>query len=133
MRARTDYVVKPFVEDELAARLRALLRRTPLPYRPTIAVGDLIVDRGARSVRVAGLEVPLGATEFRLLEYLAANAGLALTRRADPRTRMGLKTSTDSSNVVDVYVQRGSPQAPPQPACATRITTGGGVGYSLHA
>jgi len=85
----TDYLVKPFVEDELLARLRALLRRGALPIRSTLEVGDLVVDRGARAVRVAGREVTLGATEFRLLEYLAANAGIAVHPRADTRTRVG--------------------------------------------
>ena len=89
--------------EAVLARIRALLRRTPLPYRPTILVGDLVVDRGARSVRVAGLEVPLGATEFRLLEYLAANAGLALTR-VQILGRVWGEDFDGSSNVVDVYV-----------------------------
>ena len=126
-----DYLVKPFVEDELAARLRALLRRTPLPYRPTILVGDLVVDRGARSVRVAGLEVPLGATEFRLLEYLAANAGLALTR-VQILGRVWGEDFDGSSNVVDVYVSAVRRKLAAA-GVRDRITTVWGVGYSLHA
>ena len=126
-----DYLVKPFVEDELAARLRALLRRTPLPYRSTVEVGDLVVDRGARSVRVAGNEVPLGATEFRLLEYLAANAGLALSR-AQILARVWGDDFDGSSNVVDVYVSAVRRKLAAN-GVRDRITTVWGVGYSLHA
>ena len=126
-----DYLVKPFVEDELAARLRALLRRAALPIHSTLAVGDLVVDRGARAVRVAGREVPLGATEFRLLEYLAANAGIAVTR-AQILERVWGDDFDGSSNVVDVYVSavRKKLSAVGAP---DRIATVWGVGYSLHA
>jgi DNA-binding response OmpR family regulator len=126
-----DYLVKPFVEDELAARLRALLRRTPLAFRATIEVGDLVVDLGARAVRVAGREVPLGSTEFRLLEYLASNAGLALTR-AQILERVWGDDFDGSSNVVDVYVSAVRRKLAVVGA-RDRIATVWGVGYSLHA
>jgi DNA-binding response OmpR family regulator len=126
-----DYLVKPFVEDELAARVRALLRRSPLPIRASLAVGDLVVDRGARSVQVAGREVPLGATEFRLLEYLAANAGLALSR-AQILERVWGDDFEGSSNVVDVYVSAVRRKLAAVGA-RDRIATIWGVGYSLHA
>ena len=126
-----DYLVKPFVEAELAARVRALLRRAPLALRPTIEVGDLVVDLGARAVRVAGRDVPLGATEFRLLEYLAANAGLALSR-AQILERVWGDDFDGSSNVVDVYVSAVRRKLAAAGA-RDRITTVWGVGYSLHA
>lgn len=126
-----DYLVKPFVEDELAARLRALLRRAPLPFRSTIDVGDLSIDRGGRSVRVGGREVPLGATEFRLLEYLAANAGIALTR-AQILERVWGEDFDGSSNVVDVYVSAVRRKLAGVGA-RDRISTVWGVGYTLHA
>jgi DNA-binding response OmpR family regulator len=126
-----DYLVKPFVEDELLARLRALLRRGALPVRATLQVGDLVVDRGARSVRVMGREVALGATEFRLLEYLAANAGIALTR-AQILERVWGEDFDGSSNVVDVYVSAVRKKLAAVGA-RDRIATVWGVGYSLHA
>ena len=126
-----DYLVKPFVEDELAARVRALLRRAALPIHATLEVGDLIVDRGARSVRVAGRDVPLGATEFRLLEYLAANAGIAVTR-AQILERVWGDDFDGSSNVVDVYVSSVRKKLAAVGA-RDRIGTVWGVGYSLHA
>jgi DNA-binding response OmpR family regulator len=126
-----DYLVKPFVEDELAARLRALLRRAPLPFRSTIDVGDLSIDRGGRSVRIGGREIPLGATEFRLLEYLASNAGIALTR-AQILERVWGEDFDGSSNVVDVYVSAVRRKLASVGA-RDRISTVWGVGYTLHA
>jgi len=126
-----DYLVKPFVEDELLARLRALLRRGALPIRATLQVGALVVDRGARSVAVGARDVPLGATEFRLLEYLATNAGLALSRRQILEHVWG-DDFDGSSNVVDVYVSTVRRKLA---AAGARdvISTVWGVGYSLHA
>jgi DNA-binding response OmpR family regulator len=125
-----DYLVKPFVEGELLARGRALLRRGSLPIRSTLEIGDLVVDRGARAVRVAGREVTLGATEFRLLEYLATNAGIAVTR-AQILERVWGEDFDGSSNVVDVYVSavRKKLAAVGARDC---IATVWGVGYSLH-
>ena len=75
-----DYMVKPFSPTELAARIRAALRRrevsrTPEPY----AYGDLLIDHAARRVTLAGAPVPLLPLEYRLLAELAANAGRVLT------------------------------------------------------
>ncbi len=125
-----DYLVKPFFEDELAARLRALLRRASLPIRSTIAVGDLLVDCGARSARIAGREVALGGTEFRLLEYLASNAGIAVSR-AQILERVWGEDFDGSSNVVDVYVSAVRRKLAAAGA-RDRITTIWGVGYSLR-
>ncbi len=52
-----DYLVKPFVEEELHARLRALLRRGPMPVRDRYVVGDLVVDSGGRTLEVGGKPV----------------------------------------------------------------------------
>ena len=75
-----DYMVKPFSPTELAARIRAALRRrevsqTPEPY----AHGDLLIDQAARRVTLGGSSVPLLPLEYRLLAELAANAGRVLT------------------------------------------------------
>jgi two-component system OmpR family response regulator len=76
-----DYLVKPFVEEEFAAWLRTLLRRGRLPVHPKISAGDLVVDRGARNATYKNRTVALAATEFRVLEYLAVNLNLALSRK----------------------------------------------------
>jgi two-component system OmpR family response regulator len=126
-----DYLVKPFVEEELAARVRAILRRGALPVRAALTFGDLVVDRGARVVRVAGREVALGATEFRLVEYLAMNAGIALTR-AQILERVWGDDFDGSSNVVDVYVSSVRRKLGGVGA-RERISTVWGVGYTFQA
>jgi len=78
-----DYLVKPFSPRELVARVRAILRRTregPAPQEVT-SHGDLEVDLRRREARCAGEVVSLTTREFDLLAFLAANAGLALSRQ----------------------------------------------------
>ena len=75
-----DYVVKPFSPVELAARIRAALRReeTPEPLQPYV-LGDLTIDYAQRRVSLAGRPVRLTAIEYRTLAELSANAGRVLT------------------------------------------------------
>ena len=75
-----DYVVKPFSETELAARIRAALRRRAAaePSEPYV-LGDLTIDYAARRVTLAGEPLHLTATEYGLLAELSANAGRVLT------------------------------------------------------
>jgi DNA-binding response OmpR family regulator len=100
-----DYLVKPFVEEELIARVGAILRRAERPVLGAVEVGALRVDLGARSVTYEGKPVPLGATEFRLLEFLARNAGIALSRTQIVE-RIWDYDFDGSSNIVDVYVSQ---------------------------
>ncbi|HEX2592462.1 MAG TPA: response regulator transcription factor [Rhizomicrobium sp.] len=74
-----DYLVKPFAMAELLARLNALGRR-PQAVSPRIVVGELELDLMKRAARQAGHAVDLQPQEFRLLEYLAQNAGRTVTR-----------------------------------------------------
>ncbi len=68
-----DYVVRPFLYEELLARMRAVLRRAVGPYRQDrLLVGELEIDRPSRTVRVAGRGVTLSAKEYELLLALAA-------------------------------------------------------------
>ncbi|MBV8331439.1 MAG: response regulator transcription factor [Candidatus Eremiobacteraeota bacterium] len=100
-----DYLVKPFAEDELLARVSALLRRTgERGDATTIEVGLLRVDVAGCTARYAGVPLTLGPTEFRLLEYLARNAGMTLSR-AQILDRLR-EERTGSSNVVDVFVSQ---------------------------
>lgn len=71
-RGADDYVVRPFVYEELLARMRAVLRRVAGPARRDwIDVGDLHIDRRARTVRVGGRPVELSTKEYELLVALA--------------------------------------------------------------
>ena len=76
-----DYLTKPFSVPELAARIRAVLRR----IRPGLADdrlthGDIVVDRVSHRVKRSGKEVHLGPTEFRLLDYLMQHPGRVFSR-----------------------------------------------------
>ena len=100
-----DYLVKPFVEDELIARINAMLRRAEKPAHPVLSVGKLNVDIGARTVSYAHQSIELGTTEFRVLEFLARNAGITFTR-AQLLERIWDYDFEGSSNIVDVYVSQ---------------------------
>ncbi|MGH3682381.1 MAG: response regulator transcription factor [Natronosporangium sp.] len=78
-----DYLTKPYSPRELAARVRALLRRSGAVSADSpavLTVGDLAVDPGRFEVRVAGRPVALTAKEFGILEVLAAEPGRVFTR-----------------------------------------------------
>ncbi|MGH9138067.1 MAG: response regulator transcription factor, partial [Acidimicrobiales bacterium] len=76
----SDYVVKPFMPRELAARVRALLRRSH-PLEGRIEHGRLVIDMDQRRVLLDGKQVRLTAREFEVLAYLAASPGRVVSRR----------------------------------------------------
>lgn len=78
----TDYITKPFSTRELVARVRAVLRRTKLwdkQSEPAFCSEDLVVDFAQHRVSLSGQQVNLTSTEYRLLSYLALNAGRLVT------------------------------------------------------
>jgi two-component system, OmpR family, response regulator len=125
-----DYLVKPFDFGELLARLRALVRRAP-PERPVrLEVGDLVVDPATHEVTRAGTSVELTAREFAVLEFLARNAGEAITR-ARLLDHVWDENFTGSTNIVDVYVGYLRRKLE-QPFDRPLIRTIRGVGYALE-
>jgi len=77
-----DYVTKPFSASELAARVRALLRRVGTKYQPQETVfhyKDLTVDFASRRVMIKDTELKLTSTEYKLLSYISLNAGRVIT------------------------------------------------------
>lgn len=98
-----DYLVKPFPLAEVAARVRALLRRAYVKKSPVLEIGDLLVDPLRKEVRRSGRVVELTSLEYRLLEYLAYRNGEVVSR-----TEIWEKIFEDgeggSSNAVDVYI-----------------------------
>jgi DNA-binding response OmpR family regulator len=101
-----DYLRKPFVFDELEARLRTIVRRADAaPAREDLRVGDLVMDLATRRVRRGEREIALSARETAFLEYFMRNAGLLLTR---PMLEDALweRNRETSSNVIEVYIRR---------------------------
>ena len=98
-----DCLIKPFSFTELAARVRALLRRGPRTVETVLRVADLELDRVARRVQRAGKRVELTSKEFALLEYLMRNSGRRVTRAMIVEHVWNLSFDT-STNIVDVYI-----------------------------
>jgi DNA-binding response OmpR family regulator len=98
-----DYLSKPFSFTELAARVRALLRRSGQPAEVKLRVADLEMDRAERSVVRAGRTIELTPREFALLEYLMRNAGRCVTRAMIIEHVWNFSFDT-MTNVVDVYI-----------------------------
>jgi DNA-binding response OmpR family regulator len=98
-----DYVAKPFAFAELAARIRAVLRRGNRPANAILCVADLAIDRVTHTVQRDGQHIDLSPKEFALLEYLMRYAGQPVTRMAIVEQVWKLKFDT-MTNVVDVYI-----------------------------
>ena len=125
-----DYLIKPFAGEELAARLRALLRRAERPPQVgNIVVGELAIDPSARVATVGEVLLELGATEFRLLEFLARHRGMTLSR-AQILEKIWDYDFQGSSNIVDVYVSQLRRKLKRLRSAATIVTVWG-VGYKL--
>jgi two-component system OmpR family response regulator/two-component system response regulator QseB len=98
-----DYMVKPFDLDELAARLRALLRRAGGRATAALVHGALSLDPAARKVFVDALPVALTAREFDLLHMLLNSAGRVLTRRVLEEKLYAWGDAVES-NVLEVHI-----------------------------
>ena len=125
-----DYLVKPFDLTELTARVRAALRRhEPGPER--IAVGNLMVEVESMVATISGRRIDFTALEFRLLEYLARNSSIVLSRDRILSAVWGLDAET-SSNIVDVYIGylRAKLEADGEPRLIHTIR---GAGYVLRS
>jgi DNA-binding response OmpR family regulator len=98
-----DYVAKPFAFAELAARIRAVLRRGNRPAHAVLSVEDLTIDRVSHTVQRGGHSIDLSPKEFALLEFLMRNPGQPVTRSSI--VEQVWKLNFDSmTNVVDVYI-----------------------------
>lgn len=98
-----DYVVKPTDLDELAARLRALVRRSNGEPAPVLQIGPVVLDPAARAVSLGGQAIDLAPREFTLLQELMLNAGRVLSRE-QLEERMYRWGDEVESNAVEVHV-----------------------------
>jgi two-component system OmpR family response regulator/two-component system response regulator QseB len=120
-----DYVVKPVAIAELAARLRALVRRSQGTASGQFEVGELQLDPAARSARFRGQPIELQAREFALLLELALNAGRVLTRR-QLEARLYEWDQALDSNAIEVHVHHLRRKLAPEVVRTVR-----GVGYMM--
>ncbi|MEU9497417.1 response regulator transcription factor [Streptomyces sp. NPDC048196] len=126
-----DYLVKPFALKELVLRLQALLRRRPPAGRDLVQVGDLVLDTAAREVTYGGVAVGLTRREFELLEVLARNAGVVLTRDQllDRVWGYDFEVRTDAVDTFVSYLRRKT-EAGGRPRLVHTVR---GVGFVLRA
>ena len=99
----SDYLVKPFSLEELAARVRAALRIAHGKSTNILTVGDLMLDSGTKSVTRGGRSIDLSAKEYALLEYLMLNQGIVLSREKIENHIWNFDYE-GGTNVVDVYI-----------------------------
>jgi two-component system phosphate regulon response regulator PhoB len=101
-----DYLVKPFSMAELAARLRAVLRRIrPSLVAEAVTYGDIEIDRAAHRVRRGEQEIHLGPTEFRLLDHMMQNPGRVFSREQLLNAVWGSDVFVEA-RTVDVHIGR---------------------------
>lgn len=122
-----DYVVKPAAIAELAARVRAVVRRTAGVASGRIEAGPLTIDPAGRTVEVAGKPVPLQPREFALLHALALRTGQVMTRQQLEAQLYEWDDALDS-NAIEVHVHRLR-----RKLGLDLIRTVRGVGYMLVA
>ncbi len=127
-----DYVTKPFEPKELAARIRALLRRARAGEEGPVALtfGDLEIQPEAGVVRRDGEEVHLTRTEFLLLCELAANTGKVLSRE-QLLERVWSYDYFGDGRLVDVHIRRLRTKIELDPSEPRHVITVRGLGYKL--
>ncbi|MGE3541014.1 MAG: response regulator transcription factor [Candidatus Tectimicrobiota bacterium] len=125
-----DYVVKPFMFDELRARLRALLRRRRVPQAAPLQVADLVLDPILHQVSRGGQIIEVTSKEYALLEFFMRHAGEVVSR-AQLVEHLWSHHATISSNVIDVYVSYLRRKID-RPFTSPLLQTVRGVGYTLR-
>ena len=127
-----DYLAKPFDNEELLARVKALLRRSSMNASDVVLrVGDLVLDPVERSARRGNRDIVLTRKEYALLEFLMRNAGRPITRQAITE-QVWKQTLEADTNIVDVYVNylRRKLRVDDEPEMLHTVR---GVGYMLKS
>jgi len=133
-----DYLTKPFLFEELSARVRSLIRRSDIEKKTQLVSRDLVLDtvtHTARRKKVGSDEeqhIPLTVKEYELLEYLMRNKGRILSRTIITQHVWGY-SFTMGSNVIDVYIKRLREKIDTDRGEKDRlITSERGVGYGVR-
>jgi two-component system copper resistance phosphate regulon response regulator CusR len=126
-----DYLVKPFAFSEFRARVRSLLRRSPVREQTHLRVEDLEIDTRRHKAVRGGVALNLTAKEFLLLAHLVRSAGEVVSRSEIAEHVWDINFETDT-NVVDVMVRRLRAKVD-DPFKAKLIQTVRGAGYVLKA
>jgi two-component system OmpR family response regulator len=127
-----DYLVKPFVPEEMAMRVEVLLRRRQQPSEASVLrVGAIEIDLIRRTVTVAGEPVRLLHMEFRLLEFLARHRGDTISRRIIFEQVWGYYFDP-GANLINVHIARLRKKLD-RPGRPSAIVTVKGEGYRLDA
>ena len=124
-----DYLVKPFEYPELAARIKALLRRSLKATSDVLTLGPLAVDFAAQSVTLGGAPIELTAFEYRLLEYLVRERARVVTK-LELSDYLYPHDEDRDSNVLEVLIGRLRSKLDPEGTLAP-IETLRGRGYRL--
>jgi two-component system KDP operon response regulator KdpE len=128
-----DYIAKPFHPDELAARVRAVLRRAAgvTPGGGVVHIGDIEIDLERRFMTRGGELVQLSRTEWLLLQHLAANAGKVVLH-SELLTKVWGPEYRDDMQYLRVWVSRIRRKLGAAPGEPGPITTYQGIGYVLN-
>lgn len=126
-----DYLTKPFDYPELAARVRALLRRPQHTNRPVLQLGDINLDPASHTVWRGAIKIPLTPREFSLLEFMMRRDG-AVCSREELLDHVWDAHYDGLSNVVDVHVANLRRKLD-HPGVSNPVETVRGVGYQLVA
>lgn len=127
-----DFLTKPFSPRTLLARVRALLRRSGVEHTASLVVGGLRLDPEAQSVETETAEVHLTKREFRLLQYLVANAGHTIPAERLTTHVWGYAGAGDRQ-LLKQSIHRVRQKIERDPAEPRLLLTVPGVGYKLQA
>ncbi len=127
-----DYMTKPFSMSELTARIRAVMRRIrPALAEDVVVVGDISIDRAAHRVTRNAVEIHLGPTEFRLLDYFIQHPGRVFSREQLLDAVWGSDVYVET-RTVDVHIGRLR-KALTKAGGEDPIRTVRSAGYALNA
>jgi DNA-binding response OmpR family regulator len=127
-----DYLAKPASPREIAARVRAVLRRSRPSSQESIHFGDYEIDRSARTLCKEGEALNLRPKEFDLLSHMAARPGEVMTRSDLLRDVWGSHPDWQDPGTVTVHVRRLRRLIEAEPAKPDHIVTVYGVGYRFE-